>query len=511
MDWTDIRGIAPLLWPLAAALGILAMADKRRTGSKPMTPMLAIVGLLGSLFAIWRLWPEEEGTSLFRGAIVLDGFGLFLGIIVAVCSLATILLSIDYLKRREKNLGEFYVLVLFAAIGMMLMGMSRNFVTILFGLEVMSISLYVLAGLFRERSPSAEASMKYFLTGSFATGLLVFGMGMAYGATGSLDLGGIGIQQAGGNPSPLLVLGLGFMLAGLAFKVAAVPFHMWLPDVYEGAPTTVTGFMAAGVKIAAFGAIIRVFAEVYQNDSESLRSTLWWMSVGTMTIGNVAALAQRSVKRMLAYSSIAHAGYLLLAIVVMQGRLDTATGYLGFDSSQSVEGILYYLLAYGIATVGAFGILAYLERDAGGGLDFDDLAGLKGKQPLLAMALTVFMLSLAGIPGTAGFIGKYGVFAAAVEAAQTTGDESFMLLAVLGILNSLVGLYYYLRVPIQLYAKDLPEAREAEVMPARPPAFRFVVATSLIATLWLGFGPDVMNFGVEPAMQLVKSALESLN
>ncbi|MCB9834284.1 MAG: NADH-quinone oxidoreductase subunit N, partial [Planctomycetes bacterium] len=319
MNWDDIRGIAPLIWPLAAALGVLCLADRRSTGSRPLPPFLAVVGLLGSLFAIWRLWPESESHSLFRGAIVLDGYGLFLAVIVAICGIATVLLSIDYLKRREKNMSEFYVLVLFAAMGMMLMGMSRSFITILFGIEVMSISLYVLAGLFRERAPSAEAAMKYFLTGSFATGLLVFGMGMVYGATGSLDLSAIGALGPDQDTWPLLVLGLGFMLAGLAFKVAAVPFHMWLPDVYEGAPTTVTGFMAAGVKIAAFGAIIRVFCEVYQHDAESLRNTLWWMAFGTMTLGNVAALAQKNVKRMLAYSSIAHAGYLLLAVVVMQG------------------------------------------------------------------------------------------------------------------------------------------------------------------------------------------------
>ena len=264
------------------------------------------------------------------------------------------------------------------------------------------------------------------------------------------------------------------------------------------------------MKVAAFGAIVRLFCEIYQSENQALRDTLWWMAVGTMALGNIAALAQQSVKRMLAYSSIAHAGYLLVAVVVMQGLTDQDNGMLSFADSQSVRGILYYLLAYTVANIGAFGILGYLEKDSGGGLQFNDLAGLKTKQPFLAFGLCVFMLSLAGIPGTAGFIGKYGVFAAAVDASQVKGDESFMLLAVLGIFNSLVGLYYYLRVPIQLYAQPLPAELEGLVMPSRPLPFRFVVLLCVVSTLWLGFGPDVMNFGVEPTMQMIQSALDSL-
>ncbi|MFT7619035.1 MAG: NADH-quinone oxidoreductase subunit N [Planctomycetota bacterium] len=506
----DIKGLMPVIWPIVAALGILVTCDTRKHGPKPLPPLLAVMGMVMSLASIWVLWPQDISQGLFKGAVRLDNFGLYLATLICFCTIGTIMASVDYLKRREKNLSEFYALVLFSSSGMMLMGLSTNFITLLFGLEMMSIAFYVLVGFFRERAPSVEASIKYYLTGSFATGLLIFGLAFIYGGTGSLDLSGIGIEQAGGASSPLLVLGLGFVIAGLGFKIAAAPFHMWLPDVYEGAPTTVTGFMASGVKIAAFGMLIRLFCEVYQSESSALRDTLWWIALGTMAVGNVAALAQKSVKRMLAYSSIAHAGYLLVALVVMQGTPDETTGMIDFSGSSAIQGILYYLLAYAVANIGAFAVLSYLEKDAGGGLDYDDLAGLKSKQPFLALALSAFMLSLAGIPGTAGFIGKYNVFAAAVEGSQSTADQSFMLLAVLGILNSLVGLYYYLRVPIQLYAKELPEDKKHWVMPARSLAFRLVIGGSVLGTLWLGFGPDVMNFGVEPAMQMVQSALASL-
>ncbi len=511
MNWNEIFGIMPVLWPILAALAILVTCDSRKHGPKPLPPLLAVSGMGMSLISCWKLWPLDKPRELFHHAILLDNFGLYLAILISFCTIGTVMISVDYLKRREKNLTEFYALVLFAASGMMLMGLSTSFITLLFGLEMMSIAFYVLVGFFRETPRSVEASIKYFLTGSFASGLLIFGLAFVYGGTsGSLDLSGIGNVQAGGLSSPLLVLGLGFVIAGLGFKIAAAPFHMWLPDVYEGAPTPVTGFMATGVKIAAFGVLIRLFCQVYQAESEALRDTLWWIALGTMAVGNVAALAQESVKRMLAYSSIAHAGYLLVALVVMQGIPNETTGYLEFRDSGAIQGILYYILAYGIANIGAFGVLSFLEKENGKGLNFDDLQGLKVKQPFISMALCVFMLSLAGIPGTAGFIGKFGVFGAAVEASQSQADQSFMLLAVLGILNSLVGLYYYLRVPVQLYAKPLPEDKKHSVMPPRPMAFRMVIGASVVATLWLGFGPEIMNFGVEPAMRMVQGALTSL-
>ena len=256
MDWHDFRGITPIIWPMVAGLAILVLGDHRKSGAKPLPPILALLGVMMSLLAVWRLWPEEDAhnaaRTLLMGAVRLDGFGLFLSVLASISAIGTVLVSVDYLKRREKNLSEFYVLVCFCAAGMMLMGMSSNFISLLFGLEIMSISLYVLCGLFRERSSSVESSMKYYLTGSFATGLLIFGMALVYGGTGSLDLSGIGIDQASGESSPLVVLGLGFLLAGFGFKIAAAPFHMWLPDVYEGAPTNVTGFMATGGESGRF-------------------------------------------------------------------------------------------------------------------------------------------------------------------------------------------------------------------------------------------------------------------
>ena len=515
MTWGDFKGLLPLMWPVAAALGLMAMAKRDRTGSQPIPPMAALAGLGLSMVSIWALWPTAEPIEMFGGAARLDSFGLFLAFVSVLCAAGTVLLSIDYLKRREKNHPEFYVLVLFAVTGMMLMGMTRNLLTLLLGLEVMSLSFYVLAGFFREDSRSIESSIKYYLTGSFATGLLLFGIGLIFGGCGSLDLAELGASLQDGAASPyspkLVLLGVGFMFAGFAFKIAAVPFHMWLPDVYEGAPTTVTGFMATGVKVAAFGALIRVFSSIYQGQSEALRDMLWWMALTTMTVGNVAALAQSSVKRMLAYSSIAHAGYLLVAIVVMTGVRDPETSKVAFTSSESVKAILFYLLAYAISNLGAFGILSYLERERGDGLQFDQLAGLRAKEPFLALALTVFMLSLAGIPGTAGFMGKYIVFGAAVDAGIRSDVDSFVLLAILGILNSLVGLYYYLRVPIQLYVRSLPaEAAEME-SPPRHSAFVGVIGLTFVGVIWLGIGPNILGFfGVEPALEMVGSAMESL-
>ena len=512
--WNDICKIAPMIWPSIAALLILVVGHLPRAGSR-LAPMISIAGLLTSLLSIWVIWPDsssEDATNIFAGALRFDGFGLFLAAISAFCALGTLLLAVTDLERRDKNHPEFYVLVLFAAVGMMVMTMGQQLFALLLGLEVMSIALYVLAGYFRDDERSVEASIKYYLTGSFATALFLFGMGLIYGGAGSLDLVDLGLvlSQEGVDGNPLVTLGVGFLVAGFAFKIGAVPFHMWLPDVYEGAPTAVTGFMATGVKVAAFGSIIRIFCEVYQDSGGALRDTLWWVALLTMSVGNLAALAQKRLKRMLAYSSISHAGYLMIGIVVMTGEGGENGALISFASSDSVRGILYYLVAYAIANIGAFGILAYLEASQEGPVEFDDLAGQRKRYPLFAFALSVFMLSLAGIPGTAGFLGKMLVFGAAMDATHRVGDESFTLLALLAILNSLVGLYYYLRVPIQLYAKALPGHLEALTPARKGIALVPVIAAALFGTLWLGFGPDLFCFGVEPMLQWVDSARNSL-
>ncbi|MCA9319449.1 MAG: NADH-quinone oxidoreductase subunit N [Planctomycetes bacterium] len=510
MTWDDIKGAMPVIAPVLAALAILVRGSARRSGQNPMPPAIALAGFLFTLITIAVAWPVTS-RPLFAGALRSDNLGLFAALLSTLAGIGTVLISVDYLKRRGRNHAEYYALVLFGVTGMSVMGMSSNLLSLLLGLELMSLVLYVLAGFFREESRSIESSIKYFLTGSFATGLFLFGMGLVYGASGSLDLDALGLALADSHYRSLALVGVGFLVAGFAFKIAAAPFHMWLPDVYEGAPTPVTAFMATGVKIAAFTAIVRVFSAVYQVDNDSLRSALWWIAVLTMSVGNLAALVQKNVKRMLAYSAIAHAGYLLVALVAMRGEPDEG-GALSFGTSEAARGILYYLLAYLTANLGAFGVLSHFEREGGKGLDYEDLSGLRAKYPFLSLALALFMLSLAGIPGTAGFIGKLLVFGSAVETGAALDRDSFVLLAILGILNSLVGLYYYLRVLIQLYVKDLPDTERDRLPVMASPAFGGVIVIAFAATIWLGVGPDFfhLGLGVEPALQMVQQALASL-
>lgn len=507
MGWTTFKLTLPILWPAFAAIAILISGSRKKSGPSPLPPAVALLGLGLAMLSVFFLWPRREATDLFEGALRIDNFGLFLTLLVLVCAAVTVLAAKDYLKQFQKNHAEFYVLSLFAVIGMATMVLSRNLISLLFGIEIMSLSFYVLCGFFRDQTKSVESAIKYYLTGSFATGLLLFGMALVYGATGSLDLDGIGGVMHDQKLPPLLLLGAGFLLAGFAFKIAAAPFHQWLPDVYEGAPTPVTGYMATGVKVAAFGTLIRIFMELYRSPNPTLREVLWWLAVLTMSAGNVAALVQKSVKRMLAYSSIAHAGYLLVGLVVMSGA---GVGHGQIGSPDAVRGVLFYLLAYALTNLGAFAILAFFERQDGAGVGFEDITGLRQRFPLQAFALTVFMLSLAGIPGTAGFIGKFMIFGSSIDVGQRSGQHKFVVLAILGVLNSLVGLYYYLRVPIQLYIKPLPEERSRFTNFPAGRSLTFVVLVTLIGVLWFGFGPDVFGVGLEPALKMVKSAFASL-
>lgn len=486
---SDFVAVLPVALPALAGLAILVVGPQGK-GRNPLPPLIALAGLAAAIASLAFLW-GEPARDVYGGGARSDDFGLVIALGALLTAVATVLCSVDYLKRHGHNHPEFHTLVLFATSGMVLMGMSGHMLTLLLGLETMSVALYVLCGFFREDSRSIEASIKYFLTGAFATGVLLFGIALIYGGTGSFDLGVIG-AAFGGESQSLILLGLGFILAGFAFKIAAVPFHMWLPDVYDGAPTPVTGFMAAGVKIAAFAALIRVFVAM-DGGLEAIRGTLFWIALATMTFGNLAALAQQSVKRVLAYSSIAHAGYLLIAVMS-----------LGAARGDAVSAILYYVFAYAAATLGAFGVLSFLETRRGQGVDFDDLRGLRAAQPLCAAALTVFMLSLAGIPGTAGFLGKLQVFGAALAAQTETSNDSFTRIAFLGILNSLIGLYYYLRVPIELYAKSAPAGRSFR-FPPRDRALSVVMVGAVFVTVWFGVGPMI-----EPVLVMMNNAFESL-
>ena len=439
---------------------------------------MAFVGLAGvavALVATVLLWSSD--AKGFQGMVVLDNFALFLTLVIGYATGLVLLLSIDYVQRRGMESGEFYILVLFAATGMVIMAGANDLIVVFLGLETMSLALYVLAGIFRTRMEAGEASMKYFLLGAFASGFFLYGIALIYGATGSTNLNRIGAAVAtGAGRDPLLLIGFGLLLVGFGFKISAVPFHMWTADVYEGAPTSVTAFIATGSKAAAFAALVRVLLEALRPLQGEWSWLFWGLAVLSMTLGNVVAIAQQNLKRMLAYSSIAHVGYMLVGIV--------AGGSLGNGA------VLFYLLVYTFTTAGAFGLILLLERGGEEAVSVGDTAGLAARHPLAALVLSVFLLSLVGIPPTAGFVGKFYLFGAAVR-------SGYVWLAVLGVLNSAVAAYYYLRVIVTMYMLP-PEGTPTVVAPS------FAGALALLVALW-----GVIQLGIMPApiFDLAQSAV----
>jgi NADH-quinone oxidoreductase subunit N len=408
---------------------------------------------------------------------VLDNLSLFATLVIGYATGLVLLESIDYLKRRHMESGEFYILVLFAAAGMVIMAGGNDLIVVFLGLETMSLSLYVLAGFFRTEIQAGEASMKYFLLGAFASGFFLYGIALIYGATGSTNLDKIAAAvRAGAGKDPLLLIGFGLLLVGFGFKISAVPFHMWTADVYEGAPTSVTAFIATGSKAAAFAALLRLLLESLRPLQAEWAWLFWVLAVLSMTLGNVVAIAQQNLKRMLAYSSIAHVGYMLMGVV--------AGGGLGGGS------VLFYLLVYTFTTAGAFGVILLLERGGDEAVAIGDTAGLATRYPLAALALALFLLSLVGIPPTAGFVGKFYLFGAAVRA-------GYVWLAVIGVLNSAAAAYYYLRIVVSMYMRE-PEGTPAVVAPS------FAGALAVVVALW-----GVIQLGLFPAplFDLAQSAV----
>ncbi len=420
-------------WAGVVLLVDLVLPDSRRGWAAA----LAGVGLLGGLVA--TIAQLDLQRSAFSGMVVVDGFSTFLNVVFLLAGLFGLALAHDYLKRMEMLRGEFYGLLLFTISGMMLMAMAADLIVIFLALELLSIPLYVLSGFASKRLDSQEAAMKYFLLGAFASGFVVYGIALLFGATGSTrlaDLVGVlsGGLQAGGLP----LVGVGMILVGLGFKVAAVPFHMWTPDVYQGAPTPVVGFMSVGAKAGGFAALLRVFVSAFPELAAAWGPAAMWVAAITMTWGNIAAIAQSNIKRMLAYSSIAHAGYILMAL---PAAADSAV------APDAVAAALFYLLAYTVTNLGAWGIVVALEREDGEGLAIDDYAGLASRRPGLGLAMALFMLSLTGLPPTAGFVGKFYIFRAALQA-------DLVWLALVGVVTSLISAYYYLRVVIYMYMRE---------------------------------------------------------
>ncbi|MFH2055484.1 MAG: NADH-quinone oxidoreductase subunit N [bacterium] len=427
---------------------------------------LAWIGLAVALYASAELVGRE--TSTFGNMFISDSFSIFFNGIFLLASILTIFMSMDYLKRKQLDFGEFYPLVLFATYGMMVMASSANLVVIFIGLEIMSLSLYVLAGFAREQLKSTEAAIKYFLLGAFASGFTVLGIAFIYGATGTFDMLTVAQVVKATGTSTYLLLGGALILIGLGFKIAAVPFHMWAADVYEGAPTPVTGFMSAGPKAAAFAALLRIFSFGLGNVDLPWETLFWILAAATMTVGNIMALRQGSIKRMLAFSSIAHAGYIMIALVV--------------GTPEAASAAALYLLCYAVTNLGAFIIITAVDgASSEDRTKIDHYAGLARRHPLLAVALTLFLISLAGFPPTAGFIGKFVLFKSALT-------EGFYLIVVLAVLNSLVSVYYYLRVVVKMFMAD-PEPTTPQLTYISP-LWLTAAVFAVLALFMLGIYPQ---------------------
>ena len=405
--------------------------------NKGITALLAALGLALSLgFALAQI--GMTGTS-FNNMVVIDGFSTFVDALLLVSGLFSIALAYGYLKRMGIERGEYYTLLLFSIAGMLLMAQASDLIIVFLALEMLSIPLYALAAFDRPKVNSEEAGLKYFLLGAFATGFIVYGIALVFGATGTTSLSAIVSAASKGTTNILLLtIGSALILVALGFKIAAVPFHMWTPDVYQGAPSSVTAFMAAGAKIAGFAALLRVFALAFPSIASDLTPILAVISALTMIVGNLIAVAQTNIKRLLAYSSIAHAGYILMAFVPYGQPKVVAI---------SIAAGLFYLVSYALTNFGAWAVVIALEKTEGKGLEISDYAGLGRKYPALAAAMTVFMLSLTGIPPTLGFVGKFYLFRAVI-------NGQFYLLAVIGVLTTLISAYYYLRVVVTMYMRE---------------------------------------------------------
>ncbi len=427
---SELFAIAPIISITIVSLIVLLVEALVKQGER-LSYWISVVGLVITAYVAIATMPLI-GTAYNR-MVTVGGFGSMFATLFSIAALLTVVLSRDYLTKENAHFGEFYLLILFSTLGMMLMASAADLIVLFLGLELMSICLYVLAGFFRKRLLSNESSLKYFLLGAFATGFLLYGIALLYGASGTTNIALIVQNIPAISYSPFFWVGIGLLMVGLAFKVGAVPFHMWIPDVYQGSPTTVSGFMATGAKAAAFAAFILLFLHPQSENPDQVKTVLAVISAASMIVGNIIAISQSNIKRMLAYSSIAHAGYMLAGLAA------------GNDLGRT--GILFYLVTYTFMNIGAFGILSLLEREEEKNLTFDDYAGLGRKRPFLAALMAIFMFSLAGIPPFAGFFGKYYVFVAAI-------NSNLTWLAILGVLMSVVSVYYYLRLVVVMYFRE---------------------------------------------------------
>jgi NADH-quinone oxidoreductase subunit N len=495
----DILGILPEVI-LAGGFVALMMLDLVTTaehrGRLAAFSLVAVAASFGA--TVWGWFDAATPHTVYFGSFAYDRFGLFINAIILLSTALVLLISPHYLNRRGLHYGEYYALILAAATGMMLLGGATSLMVIFLAIELLSIALYILSGFSRQEPRSQEAALKYLLLGGFASGFLLFGMALIYGETGHTQLAQIAsaLQRAGNTVDPLLMAGIALLFVGLAFKISAAPFHTWTPDVYQGAPTSVTAFMSVTTKVAAFAALIRVFTYTLGETPvyNRWKVMVYFVAIASMVIGNVAALRQTSLKRMLGYSGIAQAGYILIGVVV--APFDPQ----GFGNPLGTIASLYYLAAYAVTNIGAFAVITIM---AGRGEDmdsYDSLRGLAFRRPYVAGAMGLFLLSLGGFPPTAGFFAKFFVFQAAIQAHEVP-------LALWGIATSAVSVFYYLRVALLMYTR--PTARQAQYNWSRTSlSGGGVLALTTAGTLVLGiFVTLVYNVAVAAQHGILPSSL----
>jgi len=474
----------PILLLTLFAVGILLIDLMLPAEWKWSNAVTALVGLAFAARGVWviQTWYNSQRPALgligFMGTLMVNRYAIYFFYLFLAGTAVAILMSIRYLEIERENHGEYYALLLFSVVGMMCMAAGYDIVLIFIGLELMAISTYVLVGFLRRDKRSNEAALKYMLLGAFSSGIFAYGLSLFYGVTGSTNLGEISRQLAdriarnGGHADPIIVVALLATATGLFFKIAAVPFHQWAPDAYEGAPTAVTGFMSVSVKAAAWAMLLRIFIWGLSPLRMVYVPLLVFVSIATMTGANFAALTQNNLKRLLAYSSIAHVGYMLLGLIAGDATSLTADG---------VKGILIYLLVYTFMNLGAFAVITSLRHRDVIGDEIDDIAGLYSRAPIEAVLMLVFLLSLAGIPPLAGFWGKYFIFLSLVESGHYA-------LASLAVLYSVFGLYYYLRIANAMFMR---QPLEKEKLPLSP-AMGLALFVTAFATLAIGIFPDFM-------------------
>ena len=496
INLSDFFYLLPEIVLTAGAL-LLLLADLMVPRDKQSILAWVTLAILAATAA--ALYPVADAhLQVSKGLISVDRFALFFKVIFLISAALTVLMSVRYLEVEGSRAGEYYFLILCATLGMMFMAGGTDLITLFIGLETMAISFYILTGFLKPSRRSNEAAVKYFLLGAFSLGILLYGMSLMYGLSGTTNLRLIATRLAGQESDPRLILAVILVVAGMGFKIAAVPFHMWAPDVYEGAPTPITGFLSVGSKAASFAMLLRIFVESLPSMRVSLVDNaragmsdspdVGWgvmfyvLAIVTMTVGNFAALTQSNLKRMLAYSSIAHAGYLLIGVVA--------------GTARGVTAMLVYLFVYVFMQLGAFTVLALMRRQDVVGDELKDLNGLFFRQPFAAVAMLLFMLSLGGIPPTAGFMGKFWLFGAAIE-------SGYVWLAVIGVLNSAVSLYYYIRIVVFMMLKNEPSGSE----PRQSPALALAMVVAVVATLGLGvYQRALFDFAETSARTLGASA-----